>query len=42
VLFIDDSDTNVAGALNAEISAVHFQSAQQLATELRKRGLLDG
>lgn len=42
VLFIDDSETNVASALHAGISAVHFQSAQQLAIDLEKCGLLSG
>ena len=41
VLFVDDSDTNVASALHVGIPAVHFQSAQQLATELKKFRLLD-
>jgi len=41
VLLVDDSDANVAGALHVGIPAVHFQSAQQQATELRKFRLLD-
>jgi putative hydrolase of the HAD superfamily len=42
VLFIDDSDTNVAGARQAGMTAVRFQHAQQLAAELASYGLLDG
>jgi putative hydrolase of the HAD superfamily len=34
VLFFDDSDTHVAGARRAGITAVRFQHAQQLATDL--------
>ncbi|WP_203690952.1 HAD-IA family hydrolase [Catellatospora coxensis] len=41
-LFIDDSDSHVAGALQAGICAVRFQSARQLAAELERHGLLDG
>lgn len=41
VLFIDDSDTHVAGARRAEITAVRFHSAQQLAADLAGSGLLD-
>lgn len=42
VLFVDDSDTNVTGALRAGLSAVRFEGAQQLAVELERHGLLDG
>ncbi|GAA1379782.1 HAD family hydrolase [Catellatospora chokoriensis] len=41
VLFIDDSDTNVAGALQAGLSAVRYQHAQQLANELERYHVLD-
>ena len=40
VLFIDDSDTNVAGALRAGILAVRFERTEQLVTELEGRGLV--
>ncbi|MEU8080340.1 HAD-IA family hydrolase [Catellatospora citrea] len=42
VLFIDDSDTNVAGALRAGIPAVRYQRTEQLAGELERYKVLDG
>ncbi|MEU4160537.1 HAD family phosphatase [Actinoplanes sp. NPDC026670] len=41
VLFVDDSQANVAGALKAGLSAVQFQDAAQLAAELDRHGLLN-
>lgn len=39
-LFIDDNRDNVAGAQSIGIGAIHFESPQQLRTELVQRGLL--
>ncbi|NUT34432.1 MAG: HAD family phosphatase [Hamadaea sp.] len=41
VLFVDDSQTHVEGALSVGMSAVRFESVQQLTAELAKRGVLD-
>jgi len=40
-LFIDDSSTNVAGALSAGLHSYLFTDHQALAAELRGRGLID-
>ncbi|MFD1365104.1 HAD family hydrolase [Actinoplanes sichuanensis] len=40
VLFVDDSEANVAGARNAGLSAVRFRDAAQLAADLAEHGLL--
>lgn len=42
VVFIDDSDVNVAAAVRAGIAAVRFRDAEQLAAELGRSGLIDG
>jgi len=39
-LFIDDTDTNVAGAINAGLHGYKFVSAEALAEELERRELL--
>jgi 2-haloacid dehalogenase len=39
-LFIDDSQKNVDGALNAGWQAVHFSGAARLAADLRELGIL--
>jgi putative hydrolase of the HAD superfamily len=39
IFFVDDNPENVAGALQAGFDAVVFQGPQQLASELRSRGL---
>lgn len=39
VFFTDDRDENVSGALAAGLDAVLFESADQIAAELRKRGV---
>ncbi|PRW56908.1 Haloacid dehalogenase-like hydrolase superfamily isoform 1 [Chlorella sorokiniana] len=38
LLFVDDRQANVDGALEAGIPAVRFESAEQLEEELRRRG----
>lgn len=40
LLFVDDRQANVDGALAAGIPALRFTDAQQLETELRARGVL--
>jgi len=39
-IFIDDSAVNVAGADRVGMTAIQFQSPQQLKTELQQRGVL--
>jgi HAD superfamily hydrolase (TIGR01549 family) len=39
VFFTDDRDENVEGALAAGLDAVLFESAEQIAAELRRRGV---
>jgi 2-haloacid dehalogenase len=39
-VFIDDSGANVASAATLGFDAIHFSSAQQLAQDLRRRGLI--
>ena len=39
-LFIDDNTDNVAGAKEAGLDAVHFESPQRLLTDLQRSGLL--
>jgi 2-haloacid dehalogenase len=39
-VFIDDSRANVASAASLGFDAIHFSSAQQLAQDLRRRGLI--
>jgi len=39
-VFIDDSETNVAGAKTAGMDAIHFTSPEALETALTQRGLL--
>jgi glucose-1-phosphatase len=39
VLFVDDSDTNVTGALHAGASAIRFRDARRLAAELDGYGI---
>jgi 2-haloacid dehalogenase len=39
-VFIDDSRANVASAATLGFDAIHFSSAQQLAQDLRRRGLI--
>ena len=39
LLLVDDRQANVDGAVQAGMQAVRFESAAQLAAELRRRGL---
>lgn len=39
-LFIDDSQRNINGAMEVGLPGIHFQSPEQLKTELIKRGIL--
>jgi hypothetical protein len=39
VFFTDDRQENVDGALAAGLDAVLFESAEQIAAELRRRGV---
>ncbi|HTR07329.1 MAG TPA: HAD-IA family hydrolase [Paraburkholderia sp.] len=41
-LFIDDSEANVTGALDAGLQARHFKDADALAHDLHRLGLIDG
>ena len=39
LVFVDDRRPNVEAAARAGIAAIHFESAEQLAAELRQLGL---
>ena len=40
-LFIDDSEANVTGALDAGLQACHFVETESLASDLARLGLID-
>jgi 2-haloacid dehalogenase len=41
-LLIDDSDANVTAAMHLGFKTIHFKSAEQLAVELSRLGILNG